>query len=75
MLRGSRFRLKTPTLAIMSKNGQDVRVTIPAGAIVQVVIVPEHQDCLVDVAWKDKTLMMSPADIHERGEQVPAFSR
>jgi hypothetical protein len=41
MIRGCRYRLKTATQAIMSKDGQEVGVMIPARAIVQVVIVPK----------------------------------
>ena len=66
-IRGQRYRLNTPTLAIIKIEGQHSPVTIPNGAVVKVVNGPLNGNRLVDVKWYGKTAMMFATDIRERG--------
>jgi hypothetical protein len=66
-MRGHRFRIQTPTLAIMSQDGHRIPVTIPQGAIVAVIEGPLDGNRLVDVTWESKTVMMFTIDLRERG--------
>ncbi len=69
-IRGQRYRLKTPTLAIINQDGQNRPITIPHGAVVKVIDGPLDGNRLVDVKWDGKTVMMFTTDIRERGEQL-----
>jgi hypothetical protein len=67
---GKRYRLNTPTLAILSRDGQRVPLTIPHDGIVRV-IGPAYDDRqLVDVEWEGKKLLMFAIDLRNRGELV-----
>ena len=65
---GQRYRLNSPTLAILNGDGQHTPVTVPMGGIVEVVAGPLDGNRLVDVKWDGKPLMMFTIDIRERGE-------
>jgi len=65
---GHRYRLKTPTLAIMDHDGHRLPVTIPVGGVVLVVAGLPHEDRLVDVEWEGKRLLMFAVDLRDRGE-------
>jgi len=65
-IRGQRYRLNTPTLAIVEIDGQHSPVTVPNGAVVKVVDGPLDGNRLVDVNWDGKTVMMFTTDIRER---------
>jgi hypothetical protein len=65
-LRGQRYRLNTPTLAIIQHDGQNCPTTIPDGAVVKVVAGPLDGNRLVDVMWDGKTARMFTTDIRER---------
>ena len=65
-MRGNRYRLNTPTLAIVKIDGQQSPVTVPSGAVVKVVDGPLNGNRLVDVNWEGKTVMMFTTDIRER---------
>jgi hypothetical protein len=67
---GQRFRLKTPTLAIMAQDHSKVPVMIPKGAEVEVLDGPLNGNRLVDVSWEDKTVMVFTNDIRDRGERL-----
>lgn len=69
------YRLKIPTLAIMSHAGQNLPITIPQGGMVVVVNGPLDGTRLVDVEWEGKTVMMFPTDVRERGERINAAGR
>jgi hypothetical protein len=70
---GRTYRLKTPTLAILTlENGLKVPMTIPQGGTVKVIEVDINGNRLVDVAWEGKTVMMFTTDLRERGEVVIA---
>jgi len=67
---GQRYRLTTPTLAIMSLDGQNLPVTVPMGSIVQVKDGPLDGDRLIDVVWDGRTVSMFTIDLRDRGERV-----
>ncbi len=69
-MRGQRYRLNTPTLAIINQGGQSRPITIPPGAVVKVIDGPLDGNRLVDVKWDGKTVMMFTTDIRERCEQL-----
>ena len=71
-MQGSSYRLKTPTLGIISEDGHRKSVIIPIGAVVRVISGPLDNNRLVDVIWEDKSIMMFTQDVRERGEQVDA---
>jgi len=64
-VRGKRYRLQTPTLAIINHDGQNNPTTVPSGAVVKVVASLDGNR-LVDVLWDGKTVMMFTTDIRER---------
>lgn len=67
---GERYRLKTPTLAIMANDGDRIAVTIPIHGEVEVVDGPMNGDRVVDVLWEGKTVMMFTTDLRELGERL-----
>jgi hypothetical protein len=69
-MEGKRYRLNIPTLAILSKDGQRVPMTIPYGGIVRVIGSTYDDRQLVDVEWEGKKLLMFAVDLRERGEMV-----
>ena len=69
-MRGQRYRIKKPTLAIHTQDGQNIPLTVPRGAEVEIIDGPLDGDRLVDVYWKDKKVMMFTSDIRERGERL-----
>ena len=69
-MRGQRFRITTPTLAIMDNDGQKIPLTVPAGSEITVVGGPLDGSRLLDVEWAGKTVMMFTNDIRERGERL-----
>ena len=69
-MRGQRFRIQTPTLAILSQDGHGIPVTIPQGATVEVTDGPLDGSRIVYVKWKDKTVMMFTIDLRERGARI-----
>ena len=60
----------TPTLAIMSRDGQRIPMTIPNGGIVRIAARNRHDRHLVDVEWEGKAMLMFAVDVRERGELV-----
>ena len=71
-MKGRSFRLKTPTLGILSidSNGHRIPVTLPLHAVVTVEAEPLDGNRLVDVLWEGKTIMMFTQDLRERGEEI-----
>jgi hypothetical protein len=65
---GERYRLNTPTLAIMTlPNGRRVLVTIPKGADVKILAGPLNGTRLVNVGWEGEAVMMFAVDLVESG--------
>ena len=72
-MKGQIYRLKTPTLAIMTlDDGHKIPMTIPIGSTVEVTATDVNGNRLVDVLWEDKAVMMFTIDLRERGEVVTA---
>jgi len=69
-IRGQRYRLNTPTLAIVSRDGRHSPVTVPLGAVVKVIDGAVDGNRLVDVRWDGKTVMMFTTDIRERCDRL-----
>lgn len=69
-MRGLRFRMITPTLAIRDQDGLKIPVTVPKGSGIEVVDGPLDGDRLLDVLWEGQAVMMFTTDIRERGEQI-----
>ena len=65
-----RYRLKSSTLAIMLKDGQQHPVTVPVGSIVQARNGSLDGDRLIDVEWDGRTVSMFSIDLRDRGENV-----
>jgi hypothetical protein len=66
------FRLKTPTLGILSidTNGHRIPVTLPLHAIVTLADGQIDGNRLVDVLWENTTIMMFAQDLRERGVEI-----
>ena len=69
-MRGQRFLITTPTLAIMEHDGQKIPITVPAGSQITVVDGPLDGNRLLDVEWAGKALLMFTTDVRERGERL-----
>jgi len=70
-MKGRRIRLEKSTLAL--EIGEDKRrvVTIPAGAIVEVISGPPGDtDRMVEVAWDGKVVSMFAIDVDARGTDI-----
>ena len=67
----TRYRLKTPTIAILTADERKIPVTVPQGAMVEV-DVELDEDRLVYVRWEGKTVMMFTMDLRVRGELIYA---
>jgi hypothetical protein len=63
----ARYRLKTPTLALLEDDGRHVARTVPAGAIVAV-DGKSDGDKLIEVQWDGQKLMMFVQDFRSRAE-------
>ena len=62
------FKLKTSTLAILSDD-QRTMVTIPANALVTLVVGDIHENGFVEVRYRDQVLIMFAEDLRTRGER------
>ena len=69
-MHGQRYRILTPTLAIMDHDGQKIPITVPVGSEITVVDGPLDGNQLLDVEWAGNTMMMFTTDIRERGERL-----
>lgn len=63
MVIGQRFELASATRAVETVAGECVLLTVPAGAIVEVVCGPVDGDKAVQVDWNGRTLAMFAADL------------
>jgi hypothetical protein len=58
-MQGKSYRLKSPTLDIISENGHSLPVTIRQRAVLKAVVdAPVDSNRLVDIMWEDKVIMM-----------------
>lgn len=67
---GQRYRMKTPTLAILVQDGERVPMTIPSGGIVRVLAWDHLDSDLLGVEWEGKVMLMLAAVLRDRGELV-----
>jgi late competence protein required for DNA uptake (superfamily II DNA/RNA helicase) len=74
-IRGQRYRLNIPTLAIIKQDGHNAPITIPSGAVVKITSGPLDGDRLIDVIWDGKVAMMFTTDILERGVRLEELKR
>lgn len=65
---GKRYRLDSPALAVLSRDGQRFPMTIPRGGIVLVIAWNHDDNHLLDVEWEGKAMQMFAVDLRERGE-------
>jgi len=76
MTRGTRYCLKTATVAVAPEEaeGHKVAITIPAGGIVEVLRTCADGERLLMVQWEGKLCEMFTEDLRERGEVVGVTS-
>jgi hypothetical protein len=69
-MRGQRFRMQSPTLAIMSSDGHRMVVSVPQGAIVAVIDSRSDGNRLLNVECEGKSFMMFAVDLHQQGARI-----
>jgi hypothetical protein len=72
MQNGQRFRLTREAIAIAHRDSRNVSITIPAGAIIEVIGGPFNGTRLMDVKYKDEMIMMFTDDMKTHTELVKA---
>jgi hypothetical protein len=70
MLTGKRFRITSPCLAVDQSGVQRTSVTLPRGAVIDVIDGPKPDNPLLRVVWDRKWLLMFEQDLRERGEEI-----
>ncbi len=70
MLIAKRFKLKERTLVIEILNGERKAVTIPVGAIIQLVPGATDGGQTVDVLWENRKLEIFACDLNIRGTEI-----
>jgi hypothetical protein len=71
MLTGKKFRLNQEMVAIETVGEKHVAMMLPADAVVTVLGGPRANDIrMVDVFWRDRTLIMFADDIVIRCEEI-----
>jgi len=63
------FKLNTSTMTILSDD-QRTMVTIPANALVSLVVGDIDTNGFVEVRYRDKVLIMFAEDLRSRGERM-----
>ena len=70
MSKGDKFRLKTPSVAIIAGGGYRLMVTIPWNAVVEIVGSSPNEEQMVDVRWENRNVLMLLQDIRERAHPL-----
>lgn len=70
-MQGKSYRLKTPTLDIISENSRRLPVTIRQRALLKVVDGPVDSNRLVDILWEDKVIMMFTEERFNSWKRLP----
>jgi hypothetical protein len=71
MRQGRRYRITTPTMAILTtKDGPRTSLTVPSGAVITVSEDSIDGDRLIDVVWDGKAYLMFTQDLRERATPV-----
>jgi hypothetical protein len=70
---GSSYRLKTPTLGILSTDNGDnkILVTIPQHAVITAGAILDG-NIFIEVQWEEKTILIFTEDLKARGELIHA---
>ena len=74
MSREVKFRIKTPTIALVLEEGRQVVRPIPSGA--EVTVSDENaiqENKLIEVEWAKKLVMMFAQDIRARAERISSI--
>jgi hypothetical protein len=76
MLRGKRYRLRIPTIAVRrdESDGRKIACVIPERTTVEIVEEPDPKTHMLMVAWDDKLAQMFVVDLRERGQEMRAAS-
>lgn len=69
-LRGLKYRIKSPTIALYENIDHHVADLVPVGAIVRVDSSAFDGDKLVEVIWDGRSVMMFTQDLRRRAEAV-----
>jgi hypothetical protein len=70
MLHGQRFRLTRAAMAIAQRDGRNVAIMIPEGAIIEVIGGPFNGTRLMDVRYGGEMLMMFTDDMKTHTELI-----
>ena len=72
-----RYRLRTPTVGLQTKDGKTNPFVIPTGAILTITNSPVEQDrgSTVDCVWNGTVVQLLAFDLRERGTRVESKSR
>jgi hypothetical protein len=70
MLIGQTFKLNRPTLAVKSSSGKSRAVSLPEGAVLKVVSIPEGVRDIVSVSLDGEILGMFEVDLNVRGTEI-----
>jgi hypothetical protein len=68
-MKNRRYRVTTPTIAMLCREGQVSTVTVPTNGIVSTSVEPDG-DRLIDVVWNGKNYTMFTQDLRDRGELI-----
>jgi hypothetical protein len=63
-----RYRILSPTLALIIEDGRQIAHTVPEGAIVWVL--PGEPGAVVEIFWDDKKAAMASSDLASRAEKI-----
>ena len=69
MFSGKRFRVVSPVLALDETNVQRNGITLPVGAIVDVIDGPKPDVPLLRVVWERRWLLMYEQDLRSHAEE------
>jgi hypothetical protein len=71
MLRGRHFKISSPTLAVLHREGKQQALTVPEGAII--FVIADNQtgpNALVGVLYDGELIQMFAEDVRARGDDV-----
>ena len=69
-MKRQRYRIKTPTLAVLVSNGARQTATVPVDAVVAACEELPDRNRLIDVLWNNEKYSMFARDLRERCEPV-----
>jgi len=66
----SKYRISSPTIALLQEDESRVAHTVLAGDIVAIERKALDDDGLVEVTWNERVVMMFTQDVRSRGNRV-----